>query len=40
LCAEVFPTEPVPARAKRLVEEIFQTPADGDGENPDPEGAA
>ena len=34
LCAEVFPAEPVPERAKRLVEEIFQARADRDGESP------
>lgn len=31
LCAEVFPAEPVPDRAKRLVEEIFQAQDDRGG---------
>ncbi|HVQ94099.1 MAG TPA: hypothetical protein VMU51_23875 [Mycobacteriales bacterium] len=40
LCAEVFPAEPVPDRAKQLIEEIFLTQADRGGETPGAEGQA
>jgi hypothetical protein len=31
LCAEIFPAEPVPDRAKLLIEDIFRPQADGSG---------